>query len=105
MPHLKEFHQQASRGEKFVMIGLSLDDSDAVVRRFVENHQLPWRQARIGRLSRLAASYGVLDTAPHYVLIGPDGRIILPDAWSLEAVADQMDKLSDRRDAKSNAGH
>jgi thiol-disulfide isomerase/thioredoxin len=105
MPHLKEFHQQASRGEKFVMIGLSLDDSDAVVRRFVENHQLPWRQARIGRLSRLAASYGVLDTAPHYVLIGPDGRIILPDAWSLEAVADQMDKLSDRRDAKSNADH
>ena len=74
IPSLKEFHKQASRGEDFVMIGLSLDDSDDVVRRFVQKHQLPWRQVRLGRSSRLAASYGIPDQVPEYVLFGPDNR-------------------------------
>ena len=92
LPSLKEFYARSSRRDDFTMIGLSLDDSDDVVRRFVEKHQVPWRQARIGRLSRLAASYGVADTAPHYVVIGRDGKIVLPNPSGWREVMGELDR-------------
>lgn len=93
MPSLKEFYARTSRRDDFTMIGLSLDDSDEVVRRFVEKHQLPWHQARIGRLSRLSAGYGVPDQAPFYVLIGPDGKVVLPNASGVKAIMGELEKL------------
>ena len=97
VPALNAFHQQASHREDFTMIGLSLDDSDELLRHFVEKHQLPWPQARIGRLSRLAASYGVPDQAPFYVLIGPDGKVLLPSASGVREIVAELEKQPAQR--------
>ena len=98
MPGLKDFYQQASRGDDFVMLGLSLDDTDEVVRRFIEKHQLPWLQARIGRLSRLAASYGVPDQAPFYVLVGAEGKVLVPPS-NFKEIVHVLEKASAPKDS------
>jgi peroxiredoxin len=79
-PELKaDYLRTRERYKDFQMIALSLDEDESVLRRYVEEKEPPWLQARIGQNSRLAAAYGVTGV-PAYFLIGPDGRILLsPD--------------------------
>jgi len=77
-----------SFGDEFEMIGLNMDDKDSLVRAHVEKYQRPWPQVRMGRLSRIAANYGVNDSAPKTCLIGPDGRLLLtPDSPQVDTKA------------------
>lgn len=75
-PKLKDAYAELSRYENFEMISLSMDDSSDIVKRHMELHSLEWPQVRVGSHSKIAADYGV-DGAPHYVLIGPDGKVLL----------------------------
>lgn len=78
-PKLKKFYadMKAAFGDNFEMISLSMDDSEHMVRKHVEEYGLIWPQVRIGIQSRISSDYGVNDRAPISFLIGPDGRILL----------------------------
>jgi hypothetical protein len=65
-------------GDRFVMLGLSLGNNAASVRRYVEIEAIPWPQICIGRNSQTAVDYGVYGV-PMYYVIGPDGRIVYSD--------------------------
>lgn len=75
-PALKQFYQDLSRYNDFAMISLSLDDSQSMFRRFVKKHRLNWPQVRLGVQSEVGADYGIKDV-PVYILVGPDGKILL----------------------------
>ncbi len=79
VPELKEMYAdlKASYGDRFELIGLSMDNADFVVKKHVDSCQLPWPQVRIGRHSKMSSDYGVEDIAPSYFLIGPDGSLLL----------------------------
>ena len=78
-PKLKKVYTdlKTSFGDDFEMIGLSMDDSDDLVREHIKKYGLTWPQARIGRRSRISSDYGVNDSAPKYFLIGPEGKTLL----------------------------
>ncbi|MBN1490876.1 MAG: redoxin family protein, partial [Phycisphaerae bacterium] len=78
MPTIKDFQKDLSRFDDFVMISLSMDDTDRILENFFKQHALSWPQVRIGLSSRIAADYGV-NGAPEYCLIGRDGRILSTD--------------------------
>ena len=77
VPKLKRFYKRLSRYDDFEMISLSLDEDDYNLRRCVEKYKPGWPQARIGLHSKLSADYGVGDKVPRYILIGPNGKILL----------------------------
>ena len=79
-PGLKKFHEAMSaRYKDFALISLSMDDSEAKLRDFVKQQDLPWPQVRIGLHSRIAYYFGFDGSAPHYILVGPDGKIVSVD--------------------------
>ena len=82
MPRLKRFYKHLSRYEDFEMIGLSMDESEFAMHRFLEKYKPRWPQVHLGLRSKLSADYGVGDLAPTYVLIGPDGNILLSNERS-----------------------
>jgi thiol-disulfide isomerase/thioredoxin len=102
VPTLKTFYGEASQRKDFVMIGMSLDEPEERLRQFVKERQLSWPQVRLGASSRVAASYVPDGTVPRYVLIGPDGKIILPDAKGLQEIKDH---LEDPQSAGPTAPH
>jgi len=79
-PALKQFYAKLKKrhGDRFVMLGLSLDSDETSVRRYVEKEAIPWPQICIGRNSQTAVDYGV-HGVPMYYVIGPDGRIAFTD--------------------------
>ena len=61
----------------FEVIGISLDNDEAVLREFIKKNQLPWRQIFDGKRwnSSLVQKYGVLDI-PAPFLLDREGRVI-----------------------------
>jgi peroxiredoxin len=61
----------------FVLLAVSLDNSSDAARRYVEEHDLGWTQAWLGKDAGWAAvrSFG-RHGIPSVFLIGPDGRIV-----------------------------
>lgn len=75
-PHLRNLQAEWSiRYKDFAMISLSMGDIEPRLRDFVKQQKLTRPQVRLGRHSKVAADYGIDDSAPHYFLVGPDGRI------------------------------
>lgn len=75
-PGLKKFYEELSNYDDFVMISLSLDEDESSLRRYIERNGITWPQVRLGLHSQVAADYGV-SGVPAYILIGPDGKVLL----------------------------
>ena len=88
-------------GEKFEMIGLSVDEKIDDAKAVLKESPLSYRQGYVGDLERhekIAEAYG-FESIPSIWLIGPDGKIIARDLYGAEireavvaALKDQADK-------------
>jgi peroxiredoxin len=80
MPNLKATYDAFGKGDRFVMISLSLDSNREQPRKFAETHGIHWIQVHLDeRLKEIVtASYGVYGI-PSILLIGPDGKIVARD--------------------------
>ncbi len=84
-PALKNFYEELSEYDDFVMIGMSLDRGEFGLGRHIEKNKLTWPQIRLGLHSQVAADYGV-SGVPAYILIGPDGKILTSDVRDWNAI-------------------
>ncbi len=74
MPFLKESWQSLKNAPDVVILGLSLDATDAPVRPFVAEHEYGWTHAVMGEKSKVARDYGVV-YIPTVWLVLPDGTL------------------------------
>jgi len=76
MPHIKEAYAQYHK-DGFDVIGVSLDESEAELREFIEEHDIPWLQIFDGKgwESELARYFGI-NSVPSQWLIDRDGKIL-----------------------------
>ncbi len=78
MPVLADL--QAAQGGKLAILGVALDEDEAVVERFLNEHPLDWKQiffadkAKRGWKNTVAEFYGV-KSVPGVWLVGPDGKV------------------------------
>jgi thiol-disulfide isomerase/thioredoxin len=84
-PALKSLHEDLRGHDDFMMIGLSLDEDETSLRQFVKQHALTWPQGRVGQHSKVASDYGV-SGVPTYILVGPDGKILLSREHDLNTI-------------------
>ena len=76
IPEMKEISETYK--EKLTIISISLD-TDAIWKEALKTHDMPWVNIRDPKSwSGLAAHYNVR-SIPYYVLISPEGRIIVQD--------------------------
>ena len=80
MPHLRATNQAFGRDDRFVMVGLSLDDRPEAPRKYAAEHGMPWVQVFLGAWgdSTIARAFDV-QTVPSVWLIGPDGKVVAKD--------------------------
>ena len=76
IPHIKEAYEQYHK-DGFDVIGVSLDENEAELREFIEEHNIPWLQIFDGRgwESELARYFGI-NSVPSQWLIDRDGKIL-----------------------------
>lgn len=76
MPHIKEAYEQYHK-DGFDVIGVSLDENEAELREFIEEHNIPWLQIFDGKgwESELARYFGI-NSVPSQWLIDRDGKIL-----------------------------
>jgi len=91
---LKAYNQYHAKG--FEIIGVSLDENQAALKRFVQENGFAWPQYFDGKRfdNKLAMKYGVGSIPSSYLLDG-DGKIIgvnLRGAELAAAVAKALDK-------------
>jgi len=77
LPHLKAASKAFAKRKDFVIIGVSLDEDDAVLRRFVKEQQITWPQlfGESGRVTKIKQVLGVRGI-PSTFLFGPAGSIL-----------------------------
>lgn len=90
---LKKIHKKYGKDPRFVMIGLSLDDSIDKPARLVKNRAIDWTQGFLGDAgeSKVAIDYAIR-SIPSIWLIGPDGSIINNQLNSEAAVSIEIEK-------------
>jgi thiol-disulfide isomerase/thioredoxin len=95
LPALRRFHEDYGADARLKILGLSLDEDPDAVRRFAQEHGLPWPQAVVGGSegAGLLREYGI-GSVPTYVLIGPDGRL-LHRGFDVEELRDVLGRLLD----------
>ena len=93
-PALKEFYEDLKSYDNFETISFSQDDDDyhQQVQYHIKKYKLTWPQVRLGLDSKLAAAYGAKNHAPVYVLVGPDGKILLGNAKDWNKIKVAVDK-------------
>lgn len=76
IPHIKAAYAQYHK-DGFDVIGVSLDESEAELREFIEEHNIPWLQIFDGKgwESELARYFGI-NSVPSQWLIDRDGKIL-----------------------------
>jgi peroxiredoxin len=76
MPRLKAAHEKY-REKGFVIVGISLDNSESALRDFIKQHGISWAQIFDGKgwESELAEKYGV-DMVPTMYLLDAEGKIV-----------------------------
>jgi len=79
MPHIKEAYKQYHK-DGFDVIGVSLDESEAELREFIQEHDIPWIQIFDGKgwESELARYFGI-NSVPSQWFIDRDGKILSVD--------------------------
>ena len=96
LPELKALYETISGDERFVMIGISLDDagSEEMLGKFVAKREMPWLHGLSGDWqSDTARTYGV-QAIPALLLISPQGIVYLsnPGLDDLTKVIDELRK-------------
>ena len=88
IPHIKEAYEQYHK-DGFDIIGVNLDESEAELREFIEEHDIPWLQIFDGKgwESELARYFGI-NSVPSQWLIDRDGKIL-----SVSTRGEQLDQL------------
>lgn len=78
LPHLKSLHERFKDDPRFVMIGMSLDQSKEKLEQVIEREQIGWMQVRLATAeeSKVTASYGV-EGIPMIVLLDGEGRVVM----------------------------
>lgn len=76
IPHIKEAYE-SYHDTGFDVIGVSLDESEAELREFIQEHDIPWLQIFDGKgwESELARYFGI-NSVPSQWLIDRDGKIL-----------------------------
>lgn len=94
MERIKELYQKYG-GRNFEIIGVSLDESPATVRKFLAENRFPWKQIHEpgGLDSRLADEMGVM-TLPLMVLVDQKGNVIDHSVFVAELEA-ELKRLSE----------
>jgi peroxiredoxin len=79
-PHLKATYDAYGASDRFVMIGLSLDNAVSAPTEYARKNNIKWIQGFLGQWSASAVTplYGV-DAIPSIFLIDPDGKIVERD--------------------------
>ena len=78
---LKATYDASGRDPRLVMIGLSMDATADISKRYAARHGLAFDQRHLGAgddPNRVAAAFGVR-YPPQILLIGPDGRVVAKD--------------------------
>ena len=75
MPNLQRVHDEFSKGSRFVIIGVSVDDRASDVAATVKTMKLSWLQGFVGPESSVVSDYGAT-AIPATLLIGADGKIL-----------------------------
>ena len=88
MPYIKEAYEHHHK-DGFDVIGVSLDESEAELREFIEEYNIPWLQIFDGKGwdSELTRYFGI-KSVPSQWLIDRDGKII-----SVETRGEQLGQL------------
>lgn len=76
IPHLKELYDTYGSREDFMLIGLSLDETEGPLKTLVHNTGIRWPVVRLGAIEQQLFSevFGV-KSIPHFALLSPDGKI------------------------------
>jgi len=91
-------------GERFEMIGLSVDETIDAPRSLLEKNPLAYRQGWVGDLKRheeISEAYG-FDSIPSIWLIGPNGKIVARDL-SREKIREAV--MAALKDRTNEEGH
>ena len=76
MPELKSLYETFGANDKFVMIGMSLDEKPETAANFAKKHDIAWMQAHLGAFdSPFVQAFGVKGI-PSVWLIDPEGKVI-----------------------------
>ncbi len=77
IPTLKEFYKAFGSDKRFVMIGLSLDNSAKTLRSFTKSHEMNWTQGVLGdwSQSKIPSLYAV-SFIPTMYLIDQNGIVV-----------------------------
>jgi peroxiredoxin len=80
LPVFVDLYDQGKTRKDFVMIGVSLDGDEKMLRRFLKKHRVEWHQVNgpKGGAQEAAERFGVIGL-PAVFLIGPDGKILASD--------------------------
>ncbi|MDE0184791.1 MAG: redoxin domain-containing protein [Candidatus Poribacteria bacterium] len=72
LPNLKAVYDKHKDNPDFVLIGISWDDNDDTVARFVENNEMPWIHIR--ETEEIQEKFNVRGI-PHYTVIDKNGMV------------------------------
>jgi peroxiredoxin len=94
MPFLKKSWEAIKNEKDVVVLGLSLDYTDAPIRPFIADHGYNWTHALLGNKSKVTDAYGVV-YIPQMWLVLPDGKLAAAAADRLpEEIAQQRKRVS-----------
>ena len=94
VPELKTLYEKIKDDDRFVMIGISLDNagSEETLGKFVARREMTWLHGLSGDWnSDMARSYGI-NSIPALLLIGPDGKVLLSNP-PLPELSQRIDEL------------
>ena len=77
LPHLVKVHERFGRRKDFVIITVSLDSDEEVLRGFLEKHEMPWHHVfgEAGGAQTAAERFGV-NAIPAAFIIEPTGKVV-----------------------------
>jgi thiol-disulfide isomerase/thioredoxin len=82
LPTLRDLHEMSEKGDPLMVISVSGDSSEALVRDYVRDYSIGWTQVWDAR-ERLAHSAFQVGGYPTFVVVGHDGEIVFRDSgWS-----------------------
>jgi thiol-disulfide isomerase/thioredoxin len=99
LPFLKKSWESLKNDGDVVILGLSLDYTDAPIRPLVAEHGYGWTQALLGDKSKVTNDYGIV-YIPSMWMVLPDGKLATATA---DRLAEQI--AGQRRKAGGSAAH
>ncbi len=99
LPNVRKINDEGTTLKPLRLVSISLDADVSAARRFVQQHQLGWSQGFLGEWSQTQVPTRLgISSVPAYLLIGPDGKLILK-AYSLDQIEAKFSALPDSQSA------